>query len=648
MNISIIQSQNTRVANQQKQASGLQNGDVVHGKVVQQQDGSVCIATSDGQVLNAMLSDNVQLADGQAVSLMVNGRQDGKMVMQIVPEGGQANYVLESALGNMNIPVSETAVGLAASFVRQGVSISPELMQRANDIMAQLGVDAETAAFMAANGMDVTMENAQAVGDLASRQNGINAQLAQIEQILIDNGFTMPETESGQPAQPGQAVPEAGMAAQPQDGLASQTAQAAQAEQRPGQLQQVFMDNQPAGAAPQQALDVTATQTPLPADMQAAAQDGQPAQPNVMLKEDVQPAQPQAVADGPEGQAAQSDQPIRGNGAEQNVAQPAQQGEATAQGQAMQVQPGSEGGQGLAVFQPGEQTVKALTLLIGRDNLGAVRALGGDGVATAANVVATAAALPEEQAQAVIRTFIDQQAGRMEPADLQRLETQLTDAANLLRSSVQSPGRDGGMSKLMEQLQNIFAKLDGGDKNIQVKHASNRLAEKLEDMSETLAKATSAGAGHEAIAARVDRALGQSRAMEQINQFIYAQIPMEMNGQRNMAELYVFKRPGGAREIDIEDVTMMIALDTQNIGHIDSIIKVEMKNVFLRFKVELDSVGEALETNKQMFAEQLQEAGFHLADLRCELSEEDTNIINAATVAKSEFLDLHHNLDVKI
>jgi hypothetical protein len=269
-------------------------------------------------------------------------------------------------------------------------------------------------------------------------------------------------------------------------------------------------------------------------------------------------------------------------------------------------------------------------------------------LARAAQTLAQAASLPEGQAGQVISDFVAQYAGDMAPADMQLLEVQLNAAVSALQVNVLSQEETGAATEIFGKLQDIFAKLEtnAAENGLQARHAAGKLGEKLEEMSRSIARA--AVSGKEIMHASVDRAIGQSRAMEQIDQFVYAQIPLEMNGRKNMAELYVFKRPGKAKaDIDIENVTMMVALDTRNMGHVESLVKVEMKNVFLRFRVEDDGVSERLEENAPMVKEALQEIGYHLVNLKCEMGEGEANILNAAARAQAEFLDVR-NFDLKI
>lgn len=292
-----------------------------------------------------------------------------------------------------------------------------------------------------------------------------------------------------------------------------------------------------------------------------------------------------------------------------------------------------------ADFRPGPETAKALTIFIGRDNPGAVAALQAEGVAAAAEAMTQAAALPAEQGEAVLQGFINSNPQLAAP-DAEKIIAQLRGGAQALRESVQ-PKQDG-IGQLLNKLGDMFAKLDkDASKGIELKQA-NRLPEKLEDMQQAIAKASVGG--KEAMTATVQRALGQSKAMEQINQFAYTQIPMDINGRKDMAELYVFKRPGKQKRIDAEQVTMVIALDTQNIGHVESLIKVDGKNVFLRFRVDGDGIADALRAGTMEAGEALSSIGYNLLELRCELNEEDINILNAASTVQAEFLDVR-NLD---
>ncbi len=76
----------------------------------------------------------------------------------------------------------------------------------------------------------------------------------------------------------------------------------------------------------------------------------------------------------------------------------------------------------------------------------------------------------------------------------------------------------------------------------------------------------------------------QVDVMKDISQFHYMQFPIMLNNRQTQTELYVMKREAGGRKIDPEDTTLVVALDTENMGRVESIMRVMGRNVSIRMR----------------------------------------------------------------
>ena len=60
---------------------------------------------------------------------------------------------------------------------------------------------------------------------------------------------------------------------------------------------------------------------------------------------------------------------------------------------------------------------------------------------------------------------------------------------------------------------------------------------------------------------QTQKLLNHIKAFNAIDQYIYSQIPILLNGEYRTAELYFFRKRKGGRKIDPENVKILLALD---------------------------------------------------------------------------------------
>ncbi len=72
----------------------------------------------------------------------------------------------------------------------------------------------------------------------------------------------------------------------------------------------------------------------------------------------------------------------------------------------------------------------------------------------------------------------------------------------------------------------------------------------------------------------------------ELGNLLYIPLPVILNESRQDAGLYVLKRNGGASMLDESNVTVAICLDTQYLGPVDALLRVDRNEIDLRFRVE--------------------------------------------------------------
>lgn len=102
----------------------------------------------------------------------------------------------------------------------------------------------------------------------------------------------------------------------------------------------------------------------------------------------------------------------------------------------------------------------------------------------------------------------------------------------------------------------------------------------------------------------------------QIDNFYYCQVPFKMGENQNTAELYVFNRKKGDASSDRINTTILIALETQRMGRVETVLRAEDSSLNLEFRVETDKIQKYLEKETAQLKEQLEENSFNVVGIK--------------------------------
>ncbi|NCB31542.1 MAG: hypothetical protein EOM66_09065, partial [Clostridia bacterium] len=72
----------------------------------------------------------------------------------------------------------------------------------------------------------------------------------------------------------------------------------------------------------------------------------------------------------------------------------------------------------------------------------------------------------------------------------------------------------------------------------------------------------------------------------ELGNLLYLSLPITLHENQQDASLYVLKRNGGAGKVDESNVTVAICLETQNLGPVDTLLRVERNEIALQFRVD--------------------------------------------------------------
>jgi hypothetical protein len=208
-------------------------------------------------------------------------------------------------------------------------------------------------------------------------------------------------------------------------------------------------------------------------------------------------------------------------------------------------------------------------------------------------------------------------------------------------------GQEQAKSFSRAALDKIFLKSENGLSSDEIIKAYNSILESLHSAKQLLAQHTVAG-GNE-ILARLDNLQNNIRFINELSSYCsYLQIPVSLQQQNTTAQLYVMKKNKSSHNIDPENATLYISLDTLNMGQVDSLIRVEKMTVSLNLRAETPDVVSFFKNSAGIIYNMLQNQGYRLVDYRCSIIERPASIINVADILQCEYGMRKRTIDYRL
>lgn len=527
-------------------------GDVLRGEVVRLQDGQATLRLTDGSVLQARLEQGVALQVGDKVQLTVasnTAAQGTQVMLQLAGESQSVQVEVSRPVGTDSLGAQITAL------MRQyGMSPTQEGFTRVRNMMQSFPeMNMQTAVFLAANGHSVGAQGpSEMLQNLAQtlieRQDGSIPIQQPLDQLIALLDGL------GEMPEVAQTAP----ASVPDVPFASQA------------LTRYLTQNAPEAARMLVAQDGMATA----ATVVKAASGLPPAQGEALLAAFVQENN---LPPGTLAVLTRAADVVRSLGGEQAGQNPLVQ----PQDLFANLAPNGEGAtiaQPTTQVAPGQAQMPAQPAQAQNIPMPSIPA-GGEGAAPPINPQATfTQAAPAGQAP------VQPQGGQGQAAPI---------PANSLAGQLpQSP------------LQPLPAQ---GDPGAELARAVGNLTRNLGALRQTLA----AIPGQDTAAGAAMQAQARAEATAGINQFTYVQIPIQMFERRHTADLYVLKR--NRKEVREQDeYTIAIALETENMGRVEAVIKSRDRQVDVTFRMTPGQASDAVRAQFPNLAQSVREAGYEL------------------------------------
>jgi len=184
--------------------------------------------------------------------------------------------------------------------------------------------------------------------------------------------------------------------------------------------------------------------------------------------------------------------------------------------------------------------------------------------------------------------------------------------------------------KLADLIEKLFTRVDKNDADagIRLRNAREEIYARLALIEETISRA--APSAREEMIGQTRKLMDHVRLLNNIDQFVYMQLPVEIGGDRRTAELYLFKKKGG-KKLDPENTNILLALDLENMGRWEGLINFRNRDVSIRMEVQGAGEKDHISENTVLLHELLAEAGFKLVSTNITYATSETTPLTALT-----------------
>jgi hypothetical protein len=129
---------------------------------------------------------------------------------------------------------------------------------------------------------------------------------------------------------------------------------------------------------------------------------------------------------------------------------------------------------------------------------------------------------------------------------------------------------------------------------------------------------------------------------------ILLQFPLNINGHETTAELYVFKKKGGKKPLNPENMILLIALDTANMGRVETVLDIKGTKISIGFRAENQKILDFAKKSFKELYDGLLRAGYSLVDIKYKIIKEKASPVNAEKTAMQETSAGRYVIDYRI
>lgn len=187
-----------------------------------------------------------------------------------------------------------------------------------------------------------------------------------------------------------------------------------------------------------------------------------------------------------------------------------------------------------------------------------------------------------------------------------------------------------GIPRVVKEIMDLFVRLetDNPANSAALQKAASQQRGAVQHIAAEVAQT---GAASPTAAQQLNRVDNHVRLLDNISQYAYQQIPVQLNGRNKTVELYVMnKAKGGKKKINPENASILITLDTEHMGRLETLVGVTGKNLRLRFGVEDPGLVAYVDSFTAEIGQAMQQIGYRLSDVRLQVTEAPVTPLTAA------------------
>jgi hypothetical protein len=283
-------------------------------------------------------------------------------------------------------------------------------------------------------------------------------------------------------------------------------------------------------------------------------------------------------------------------------------------------------------------------------------------VSTTANTVENPAATPELTSDTAIKTnpldaAVKNAADTVKAdAPLNEAQGMITAAAGEIDKAAELPKQQdlAGIPKDMPRNEQIADKAlamfvdlaDADELALHLKKAVQELPEQLKELKLLIEHTDNTV--KDTVAAKFDQIEKQMSMMNEVKRFDCYQIPLQNGSQQQAAELYVYRYRGGKKTVDPENILILLGLDTQYMGRVETLIKTSGKSLGIEFNLEDMRLGDEMKADAAHLEQAVKDAGYQLTGVSVQQLAARTTLLNAQERFEKEAGGSAGNVDVRI
>jgi len=199
----------------------------------------------------------------------------------------------------------------------------------------------------------------------------------------------------------------------------------------------------------------------------------------------------------------------------------------------------------------------------------------------------------------------------------------------LLRVAGDNPEKVSNTDELITQLEKLFTRIgkNDNDAGTRLRDARQEMYARLAFIEESISRAAQPARAEMLV--QTQKLMDHVRLLNSIDQFVYMQMPVQLNEEKKTADLYIFKRKG-RKSIDQDNVNILLAIDLEFMGHWEALVNIKNnKEVSIQMEVPGEDEKEHFNSHTVLLHNMLDDAGFKLISTNIKFSKEETTPLTA-------------------